>query len=149
MKKSLGKDGHWNRLSQQAADRATQALWSSFASAWSLPLGDNKVRQLGAGAVPAVAEDRALADRRRARQENRRRISSPMQGMPTSYQPSEAVGGMAASMKSRGGSGAPLIGDRCAPSEAWRFLRGERPRLIRSNQPPVPSVAYPAEAERR
>ena len=33
--------------------------------------------------------------------------------------------------------------------QAWRFLRGERPRLIRSNQPPVPSVAYPAEAERR
>jgi hypothetical protein len=38
---------------------------------------------------------------------------------------------------------------RCAPSEAWRFLQGERPCLIRSNQPPVPSVACPAEAERR
>ena len=36
-----------------------------------------------------------------------------------------------------------------SPSEAWRFLRDERSRLIRSNQPPVPSVACPAEAERR
>jgi hypothetical protein len=28
-----------------------------------------------------------------------------------------------------------------APSEAWRFLQGERPCRTRSNQPFVPSVA--------
>ena len=28
-----------------------------------------------------------------------------------------------------------------APSEAWRFLRGESPCWARSNQPPIPSVA--------
>jgi len=33
-----------------------------------------------------------------------------------------------------------------APSEAWRFLRGERPCRTRPNQPIVPSVAVMKEA---
>jgi len=28
-----------------------------------------------------------------------------------------------------------------APSEAWRFLRGESPLWVRANHPPIPSVA--------
>ena len=37
----------------------------------------------------------------------------------------------------------PAVG---APSEAWRFLQGERPCRIRPNQPIVPSVAVMKEA---
>ncbi len=43
-------------------------------------------------------------------QARRGRRTSPLQGTPTSYQPSEVVGGMEASRTSRGGSGAPLSG---------------------------------------
>ncbi len=32
-----------------------------------------------------------------------------------------------------------------APGEAWHFLRGESPRRVRPNQPPVSSVAYAKE----
>jgi hypothetical protein len=33
--------------------------------------------------------------------------------------------------------------------EAWRFLQGESPYWVRSNQPPIPSVAAVKEVERR
>jgi len=31
--------------------------------------------------------------------------------------------------------------------EAWRFLQGESPFWVRSNQPPIPSVAVVEEVE--
>ncbi len=40
----------------------------------------------------------------------------------------------------------PLTQTVSAPSEAWRFLQGERPCRTRSNQPIVPSVAVMKEA---